>query len=77
MYPINTEYTNIVPAALAGQCYVHLWIDETSTIHQADPPPTGLDKTLGQAGGHLNWLEMTSPTLEKVRDGIDSVLEPG
>ena len=30
-----------------------------------------------QAGGHVYWFEMTEPTLQNVRDGLDSVLERG
>ena len=74
---MNTEYANIAPAALAGPRYVRLWIDEVSAIRQADPLPAGLDKILWQAGGHVNWFEMTAPTLQNIRDGIDSVLERG
>ena len=46
-----------------------------------DPPrqplPAGLDKILWQADGHVYYFEMTKPTLQNVRDGIDSVLERG
>ena len=74
---MNTEYANMAPAALAGPRYVRLWIDEASAIRQADPLPAGLDKIVWQAGGHVYWFEMTEPTLQNVRDGIDSVLERG
>lgn len=74
---MNTEYANMAPAALAGPRYVRLWIDEASVIRQADPLPAGLDKIVWQAGGHVYWFEMTEPTLQNVRDGIDSVLERG
>jgi len=74
---MNTEYANMTPAALAGPCYVRLWIDEASVIRQADPLPAGLDKIVWQAGGHVYWFEMTEPTLQNVRDGIDSILERG
>ena len=67
----------MAPAALAGPRYVRLWIDEASEIRQADPLPAGLDKIVWQAGGHVSWFEMTEPTLQNVRDGIDSVLERG
>ena len=65
------------PAALAGQPYIRLWIDEASEIRQADPLPAGLDKIVWQTGGHVSWFEMTEPTLQNVRDSIDSVLECG
>ena len=74
---MNTEYANMAPAALVGPRYVHLWIDEASAIRQADQLPAGLDKSVWQAGGHVYWFEMTEPTLQNVRDGIDSVLECG
>jgi len=74
---MNTEYANMAPAALAGPRYVRLWIDEASVIRQGDPLPAGLDKIVWQAGGHVDWFEMTEPTLQNVRDGIDSVLETG
>jgi len=74
---MNTEYANLAPAALAGPRYVRLWIDEASVICQANPLPAGLDKIVWQAGGHVYWFEMTEPTRQNVRDGIDSVLERG
>ena len=74
---MNTEYANMRPAALVGPHYVRLGINEASAIHQADPLPTGLDKIVGQAGGHVYCFEMTEPTLPNVGDGIDSVLERG
>ena len=74
---MNTEYANMAPAALAGPRYVRHWIDEASTISQADPLPAGLDKIVWQAGGHVYLFEMTKPTLQNVRDGIDSGLERG
>jgi len=74
---MNTEYANMAPAALAGPRYVRLWIDEASVICQADPLPPGLDKIVWQAGGHVYWFKITEPTLQNVRDGIDSVLERG
>ena len=74
---MNTEYANMAPAALAGPRYVRLWIDEASVIRQAKPLPAWLDKIVWQAGGHVYWFEMTEPTLQNVRDGIDSVLERG
>ena len=74
---MNTEYATMAPAALAGSRYVRLWIDESSAIRQADPLHAGLDKIVWQAGGHVYWFEMTEPTLQNVRDGIDSVLERG
>ena len=46
-------------------------------IRQTDPLPARLDKIMWQAGGHVSWFEMTAPTLQNVRDGIDSVLERG
>ena len=46
-------------------------------IRQAELLPAGLDKIVCQAGGHVHWFEMTEPTLQNVRDGIDSVLEHG
>ena len=67
----------MAPAALAVPRYVRLWIDEASEIRQANPLPAGLDKIVWQAGGHVSWFEMTEPTLQNVRDGIDSVLERG
>ena len=67
----------MAPAALAGPRYVRLWINKASEICQADPLPVGLDKIVWQAGGHVSWFEMTVPTLQNVRDGIDSVLERG
>ena len=67
----------MAPAALASPRYVRLLIDEASEIRQADPLPAGLDKIVWQAGGHVSWFEMTEPTLQNVRDGIDSVLERG
>ena len=51
---MNTEYANIAPAALAGPRWFRLWIDVAFAIRQADPLPTGLDKILWQAGGHVN-----------------------
>ena len=74
---MNTEYTNMAPAALAGLRYVRRWIDEASTICQADPLPAGFDKILWQAGGHVNWFEMTTPTLQNVREDINRALERG
>jgi len=74
---MNTEYANMVPAALAGPRYVRLWIHEASVICQADPLPAGLDKIVWQAGGHVYWFEKTKPTLQNVRDSINSVLERG
>ena len=65
----------MAPAGLAGPRYVRLWIDEASKIRQADPLPAGLDKIVWQAGGHVSWFEMTEPTLQNVRDCMDSVLE--
>ena len=47
---MNTEYANMAPAAVAGPRYVRLWIEKASTIRQADPLPSGLDKILWQAG---------------------------
>ena len=67
----------MAPAALAGPRYVRLWIDEAPEIRQADPLPARLDKIVWQAGGHVSWFEMTKPTLQNVRDGIDSVLKRG
>ena len=67
----------MAPAALAGPCYVRLWIDEASAIRQADQLPARLDKIVWQAGGHVYWFEMTEPTLQNVRDGIDRVVECG
>ena len=52
-------------------------MDEASEIRQANPLPAGLDKIVWQAGGHVSWFEMTEPTLQNVRDRIDSVLESG
>ena len=69
---MNTEYANMAPAALAS-----LWIHETSAIRQADPLPARLDKIVWQAGRHVYWFEMIEPTLQNVRDGIDSFLEHG
>jgi len=46
-------------------------------MRQADPLPAGLDKIVWQAGGHVYWFGMTEPTLQKVRNGIDSILERG
>ena len=77
LHQMNTEYANMAPAALAGPRYVRLWIDEGSAICQADQLPARLDKIVWQAGGHVYWFEMIEPTLQKVRDGIDSVLERG
>ena len=74
---MNTEYANMAPAALAGLRYVRLWIDEASVIRQADPLPAGLDKIVWHAGRHVYWFKMTEPTLQNVRDGIDSILERG
>ena len=74
---MNTGYANMAPAALAGPHYVRLWIDEASAIRQADPLPAGLEKIVWQAGAHVYWFEMTEPTLQNMRDGIDSVLERG
>ena len=74
---MNTEYTNMVPAALAGLRYVRFCIDEAAAIRRADQLPAALDKIVWQAGGHVYWFEMTEPTLQNVHDGIDSVLEPG
>ena len=74
---MNTEYANMVPAALVGSRYLRLWIDEASAIRQVDPLPAGLDKIVWQASGHVYWFEMTEPTLQNVCDGIDSVLERG
>jgi len=74
---MNTEYANMAPAALAGLRYVRLWIDEVSGIRQASPLAAGLDKIVWPAGGHVYWFEMSEPTLQNVRDGIDSVLERG
>ena len=67
----------MAPAALASPRYICLWIDEASTIRQADPLPAGLDKIIWQAGGHVYWFKITEPTLQNVLDGIDSVLERG
>ena len=66
----------MAPSVLAGPRYVRLWIDEASEIRQADPFPAGLDNLniVWQAGGHVSWFEITEPTLQTVRDGIDSVL---
>jgi len=74
---MNTEYANMAPAALAAPCYVRLWIDKASVIRQADPLTAGLDKIVWQAGGHVYWCEITKPTLQHVRERIDSVLERG
>ena len=74
---MNTEYANMMPAALAGPRYVRLWIEEASAIRQAEPLPAWLDKIVCQAGGHVYWFKMTEPTLQNVRDGIHSVLESG
>ena len=74
---MNTEYANMAPAALAGPRYVRLWIDEASAIRQGDPLPARLHKIMWQASGHVCWFEMTEPTLQNVRDAIDSVLECG
>jgi len=74
---MNTGDANMAPAALAGPRYVRLWINKASVIRQADPHPAGLDKLVWQAGGHVYWFTMTEPTLQNVRDGIDSVLEHG
>ena len=60
---MNPEYANIAPPALAGPHYGRLWMDETAAIRQADPPSAGLNRFLWQAGGHVNWFEMTAPTL--------------
>ena len=72
---MNTESANMAPAALAGPHYVRLWIDEASAIRQADPLPARLDKIVWPAGGHVHWFKMTEPSLQNMRDGIDSVLE--
>jgi len=74
---MNTEYANMTPAALASPRYVRLWIDKASVIPQADPLTVGLDKIVWQAGRHVYWFEMTEPTLQNGRDGIDRVLERG
>jgi len=74
---MNTEYANMAPAALAGARHVRLWIDEASVIRQANPLLGKLDKIVWQAGGHVYWFKMTKPTLQNVRDRIDSVLERG
>ena len=67
----------MAPAALASPCYVRLSIDEASEICQPDPLPAGLDMLVWPAGRHLSWFEMTEPTLQNMRDGIDGVLEHG
>jgi len=74
---MNTEYANMAPAALTRPRYVRAWTDEASVIHQADPLPARVDKTVWRAGGHVYWFEMTEPTLQNMRDGIHSVLERG
>jgi len=74
---MNSEYANMAPQGLAGPRYVPLWIEEASVIRQADPLPAGLEQVVWQAGGHVYWFEMTEPTLQNVRDCIDSVLERG
>ena len=65
------------PVALASTPYICLWINEASEIRQADPLPAGLDKIVGQAGGHVSWFEMTEPTRQNMPDGIDIVLKLG
>ena len=74
---MNKEYFNIVPAALAGSRNVSLWLEEASAIRQTDPLPAGLDNILWQDGGHVNLFKITAPTLQNLRDGIDSVRERG
>ena len=70
---MNTEYAKMAPAALAGSRYVRLGIDKASTIRQAEPLSAGLEKIVWRARGHVYWFRITEPTLQKLRDGIDSV----
>jgi len=67
----------MAPAGLLSPSTIYLWIDQPSVVRPDSPLPAGLDKIQWQSHGHVDWMEMTEPTIRNLFVCIDRVLERG